>query len=136
MSRLILFALLFMSLPGMCQSTAATKEADGAVLNWDENAFDFGDIRQGEKVEHTFKFRNTGSQPLIITNVSTQCGCTTPKGWPRDPVMPGAQGEITISFDSAGKIGRQNKVATVISNAVNNKSNQLLLSGIVTEKLP
>ena len=136
MSRLIIFALLFASLPGLCQSTAATKETDSAVLTWDENAFDFGDIRQGEKVEHTFKFRNTGSQPLIITNVSTQCGCTTPKGWPRDPVMPGGHGEITISFDSAGKIGRQNKVATVISNAVNNKSNQLLLSGIVTEEIP
>jgi hypothetical protein len=136
MSRLIVFALLFASLPGWGQSTAATKETDSAVLTWDENTFDFGNIRQGEKVEHTFKFRNTGSQPLVITNVSTQCGCTTPKGWPRDPVMPGAQGEITISFDSAGKIGRQNKVATVISNAANTKSNQLLLSGIVSEKLP
>jgi hypothetical protein len=136
MTRLIVFVLLFASLPGLGQSTAATKDTDSAVLTWDENSFDFGNIRQGEKVEHTFKFRNTGSQPLVITNVSTQCGCTTPKGWPRDPVMPGAQGEITISFDSAGKIGRQNKVATIISNAANTKSNQLLLSGIVTEKLP
>jgi hypothetical protein len=136
MSQLFLFVFLFVSLPGLCQSTAAKQEADGALLTWDENNFDFGDIRQGEKVEHTFKFKNTGSQPLIITNVSTQCGCTTPKGWPRDPVMPGDEGEITISFDSSGKIGRQNKVATVISNAINTKANQLLLSGIVTEKSP
>jgi hypothetical protein len=107
---------------------------EGALLEWEENAYDFGDIRQGEKVEHTFRFTNAGSEPLIITNVTTQCGCTTPKGWPRDPVMPGGKGEITIAFNSTSKIGRQNKVATVISNAVNTKSNQLLMSGNVLEK--
>ena|SRR5689334_7303572 len=109
---------------------------EGAVLEWKQNSYDFGDIRQGEKVEHTFSFTNVGKEPLIITNVTTQCGCTTPKGWPRDPVMPGAKGEITIAFDSSSKLGRQNKVATVISNAVNTKANQLLLSGNVLEKTP
>jgi len=106
----------------------------GPVLQWEKSSFDFGDIHQGEKVEHTFYFTNTGNEPLIITNVTTQCGCTTPKGWPRDPVIPGGKGEITIAFNSATKIGRQNKVATIISNAVNTKSNQLLLSGNVLEK--
>jgi hypothetical protein len=107
---------------------------DGARLEWEESAYDFGDIHQGEKVEHTFRFSNSGNEPLIITNVTTQCGCTTPKGWPRDPVMPGERGEITIAFNSAAKIGRQNKVATVISNAVNPRSNQLMMSGNVLEK--
>jgi hypothetical protein len=108
----------------------------GAVLQWEKSTYDFGDIHQGEKIEHTFQFTNTGTEPLIITNVTTQCGCTTPKGWPRDPVPPGAKGEITLAFNSATKIGRQNKVATIISNAVNTKANQLLLSGNVMEKNP
>jgi hypothetical protein len=106
----------------------------GPILEWESNAYDFGDIQQGEKIEHTFHFTNKGTEPLIITNVTTQCGCTTPKGWPRDPVMPGARAEITIAFNSEAKLGRQNKVATIISNATNTKANQLLLSGNVVEK--
>jgi Protein of unknown function (DUF1573) len=107
-----------------------------AVMTWEVNSFDFGDIFQGDKIEHTFKFANTGTEPLIITNVTTQCGCTAPKGWPRDPVLPGGKGEITLSFNSAGKYGRQNKVATIISNAGNSDGGQLILSGNVLEKKP
>jgi len=134
MSRLIFCVLFLAATAGVCQSGLPAPK--GPVLEWDETAFDFGDVQQGDKVEHTYRFANAGSQPLIITNVSTQCGCTAPKGWPRDPIMPGGKGEITISFNSAGKIGRQNKVATIISNAVNPNANQLLLSGNVTEKSP
>ena len=53
------------------------------------------------------------------------CGCTTPKGWPRDPIPPGASGEITVSFNSAGKMGMQNKPVTLITNAVNPEANQI-----------
>lgn len=132
MSRSILLLSFLISLTALSQSDLKPAAADGPRLSWEENSFDFGDIQQGQKVEHTFRFTNTGSQPLIITNVTTQCGCTAPRGWPRDPVMPGEKGEITIAFDSTGKIGRQNKVAMVISNSKDAKANQLLLSGNVT----
>jgi hypothetical protein len=107
---------------------------DGPLLSWEKANFDFGDIPQGEKVEYTFRFSNTGTEPLMITNVTTQCGCTAPKGWPRDPVLPGGRGEITIIFDSSGKSGRVNKVATVMSNAANKDEAQVLLSGNILEK--
>jgi hypothetical protein len=106
----------------------------GAEISWDKPNYDFGDIRQGEKVEYTFRFHNTGDAPLMITNVTTQCGCTAPKGWPRDPIEPGDRGEITLVFDSTGKFGRVNKVATVMSNAVNKEGVQVLLSGNILEK--
>lgn len=106
----------------------------GAQISWDKSNYDFGEVRQGEKVEYTFKFHNTGDQPLMITNVTTQCGCTAPKGWPRDPVLPGDRGEITLVFDSTGKFGRVNKVATVMSNAVNKDGAQVLLSGNILER--
>ncbi len=121
-----LLALLFCSSFSNAQTT-------GPAITWDKNTHDFGDIIQGEKVEHTFKFTNTGTEPLVITNVEVTCGCTTPKGWPRDPINPGGRGEITVQFDSTHKIGRQNKVSTIISNASAGNS-QVTFSVNVLEK--
>ena len=106
----------------------------GPVITFEKKTHDFGDIFQGDKVEETFKFANTGTEPLIITNVQVTCGCTTPKGWPRDPIMPGGKGELTVAFNSAGKMGKQNKVVTVVSNAVNADGAQISFSTNVLEK--
>jgi hypothetical protein len=105
--------------------------ADGPAITFEEASFDFGDIYQGDKVEHIFKLENTGNQPLIITNVQTTCGCTATE-WPREPVMPGETASLKVNFDSAGKYGRQNKVISVISNATS-PMNQVK---IVTNVLP
>ena len=109
-------------------------QTNGPVIAWEKSTYDFGDLVQGDKVEHTFKFRNTGNEPLIITNVQVTCGCTTPKGWARDPIGPGQPGEITIAFNSLGKYGRQNKVVTLFSNAVNADGGQLSFVANVLEK--
>ncbi len=110
-----------------------TSLQQGPVIRWEKTTHDFGDITQGEKVDYTFKFTNAGNQPLVITNVEVTCGCTTPKGWPRDPIMPGSKGELTVAFNSAGKIGKQNKVVTVTSNAAG-EGNQVMISVNVLEK--
>jgi hypothetical protein len=114
-------------------SAQSAKIPSGAVISWDKAAYDFGDVFQGEKIEHTFKFTNTGSKDLVITNVEVTCGCTTPKGWPRDPIAPGGSGELTIAFNSAGKIGKQNKVVTITSNSVGT-SNQVMFTANVLHK--
>ena len=106
----------------------------GPVITFEKKTHDFGDIVQGDKVEETFKFANTGTEPLIITNVQVTCGCTTPKGWPRDPIMPGGKGELTIAFNSAGKMGKQNKVVTVVSNAVNSDGTQISFTANILAK--
>lgn len=113
---------------------AQEAKSNGPVITFEKKSHDFGDIYQGDKVEQVFKFTNTGSEPLIITNVQVTCGCTTPKGWPRDPIAPGQKGEITIAFNSAGKMGRQNKVVTVVSNAVNADGSQISFTTNVLEK--
>lgn len=97
--------------------TVAVK-TDGPVLTLDKNTHDFGNITQGDVVEKVFTFTNTGSQPLIITNIQTSCGCTTPE-WPRNPIMPGGKGEIKVGFNSNGKLNKQDKKLPIISNAVN-----------------
>lgn len=97
---------------------AATSKTNGPVLTFEKNTHDFGDIFQGDQVEHVFKFTNTGNEPLIISNIQVTCGCTAPS-WPKNPIPPGGKGEIKIGFNSTGKMGRQNKTVTVVSNAVN-----------------
>jgi hypothetical protein len=131
----ILIAVLVLNLV-FISSFAQTSNAKetGPQITWEKSTHDFGDMTQGDKVEQVFTFTNTGNEPLIITNVEVTCGCTTPKGWPRDPVQPGAKGELLVSFNSQGKMGRQNKVVTVISNAVNPEAGQIKFSANVLEK--
>jgi hypothetical protein len=111
-----------------------TVEKEGPIITFEKKSHDFGDITQGDKVEYVFAFENTGTEPLIITNVEVTCGCTTPKGWPRDPILPGEKGELTVSFNTAGKLGRQNKPIIVISNAANPEGNRVSFSANILEK--
>ena len=104
--------------------------ASGPEITFFEESYDFGDIVQGDKVEHTFEFENTGNEPLILSNVLTTCGCTA-TNWPRDPIAPGKQSEITVSFNSTGKMGRQNKVVTVLSNANNPQAKVRIVTNIL-----
>ena len=90
--------------------------SNGPVITFEESSKDFGDITQGDKVEHVFKLENTGKAPLVISNVAATCGCTVPS-WPKEPIAPGKTAEIKVSFNSAGKMGKQNSVVRIYSNA-------------------
>ena len=105
----------------------------GPAITFEELVYDFGDITQGDVVEHIFKFDNTGDAPLIITDVQRTCGCTAPS-WPREPVMPGMTKELTVRFNSAGKMGRQIKVITVVSNAVGSKNQVKIVTNVLPKK--
>ncbi len=129
-SLLSLIVLLSGSYFSIAQSP---KPILGPVLTWEQSTYDFDEIFQGDQVEHTFRFTNTGSKDLVITNVEVTCGCTTPKGWPRNPIAPGDGGELTVSFNSTGKIGKQNKVVTITSNSTG-ASNQVMFTAMVLEK--
>ncbi len=132
---LIIICALAIALPSFAQEKKAEKK-DGPVISWEKKTHDFGNIFQGDKVEHTFHFTNVGNEPLIITNVQVSCGCTTPKGWPRDPIPPGGSGELTVSFNSAGKMGMQNKPVTLVTNAVNKDGNQISFTTTILDKKP
>ena len=124
---------LFMVYCAIAQENSADQTTSGPVMTFEEENYDFGDIFQGDKVEHTFAFENTGTEPLIITNVQVTCGCTATK-WPRDPIAPGQKSELTILFNSAGKMGRQNKVITIVSNATNPMNRVKIVTNVLPKK--
>lgn len=116
------------------QEEAASEPVTGPIISFEEVTFDFGDITQGDKVEHVFSFENTGVEPLIITNVQTTCGCTAPE-WSRDPIIPGQKSSIKVVFNSAGKNGRQNKVITILSNAASPNNQVRITTNILPKKV-
>ncbi len=86
------------------------------AIEFDTEDFDFGTINEGQVVEHTYSFKNTGEAPLIIQNAQPSCGCTVPD-WTKDPIPVGGTGYVKASFDSNGKPNMQNKTITVTTNA-------------------
>lgn len=97
-----------------------------------DSAFDFGTITEGEKVEYSYRFKNTGNTPLMIVSASASCGCTVPEK-PEKPVLPGETSYIKVVFNSQGKVGQNHKDITVIANT-SPAFPTLKLSGEVTAK--
>ncbi len=95
------------------QKTEEKKEL--TTIEFYEESHDFGEISEGEKVSHRFKFKNTGKYPLIIEDVKPSCGCTTPN-YSKDPVPPGEEGFIDVEFNSQGRSGKQTKSITIKAN--------------------
>jgi len=85
------------------------------ILTFEEDSHDFGKIKAGERVTYAFRFKNTGKSVLVISNVSTSCGCTV-SSYPKQPIKPGEGSTIDISFNSEGKHGFQSKTITIYSN--------------------
>lgn len=112
MKKIILFTLGIIFSTGVFAQAAAKS----AVMTFEEKSFDFGDVKQGQKVTHTFKYKNTGNDTLKISNVISSCGCTVPKEYEKI-VPPGGSASITVVFDSTGKMGVVNKTLTILSNA-------------------
>lgn len=91
------------------------KQVIGPQFSFDTELHDFGELIDGEKVSYSFKFINSGDQPLIISNAKGSCGCTVPN-WPKDPIEPGESGSIDVTFNSSGRTGKQNKAITLTAN--------------------
>lgn len=100
-------------------SADTTDKDEMPFFEFVEEVIDFGKITQGETVSSTFKFRNVGKRDLIISSAQGSCGCTVPE-WPKEPIKPGAEGIISVTFNSSGKQGLQNKTITLIANTIPN----------------
>lgn len=96
---------------------APETKPDGPLpsFNFERTEYDFGDIKEGQKVAYTYKFTNTGTAPLIVQSVQPSCGCTAPD-WSKEPIPVNGTGFVKVEFDSNGKVGVQNKSVTVNAN--------------------
>jgi ribosomal protein L30E len=91
-----------------------------AKIQFSETKHDFGKVNETNgPVSHVFSFKNTGNAPLVIQNVETSCGCTSPE-YTREPVQPGKSGIVKATFDPTGRPNYFDKNLTVVSNAENN----------------
>jgi hypothetical protein len=96
-------------------SSPVGKPGSVTTIQWLDSAKNYGDINEGQKLALSFRFKNNGSKPLIIESVKPACGCTV-ADYPKEPIAPGAEGEITGEFDSNGREGLQRKHLTVRAN--------------------
>lgn len=85
-------------------------------LEFTETKHSFGTIKEGEVVKHSYHFKNTGDQPLLISNAVASCGCTVPS-FPKEPIPPTGEGDIVVEFNSKNREGHQQKNVLVYSNA-------------------
>ncbi|MDF1672602.1 MAG: DUF1573 domain-containing protein [Vicingaceae bacterium] len=136
----IVWPLLLLTLISACGNSEEKEErlsvdliennntGEDGVKNSDDNApffefveevKDFGQITQGEIITTVFRFRNVGKSDLIISSAQGSCGCTVPE-WPKEPIKSGENGEVTVTFDSNGKFGVQNKTITLVANTIPN----------------
>src|ERR1051325_1332597 len=109
--------------PQSVTPAAAPANANAGDFKFTEMEYNFGTIKQGDVVNRDFEFTNSGKEPIIISEAHGSCGCTVPV-WPKEPVAKGAKQVIKVTFNSAGKMGMQDKTVTINSNA---KTNPIVL---------
>jgi len=101
---------------GEAEKQVTTANMPKTKMDFENTKHSFGTITEGEKVRHAYKFKNTGDNPLLISNAVASCGCTVPS-YPKEPIAPGGEGEIVIEFNSENRVGHQQKNVLVYSNA-------------------
>jgi len=104
------------------------------TIEWIEQTKDYAKITEGQKLEVSFRFKNTGNKPLVIESVHPGCGCTVADP-PKEPIAPGNEGEIKGSFDSNGKVGEQHKTLSVTANTKGTQTHELSFT-VTVEKKP
>lgn len=102
------------------QREAELKGMPRTAIYFYEESYDFGKVKEGDKVSHVYKFKNIGEHPLLIADVIASCGCTVPS-FPKEPIKPGDEGEIKVEFNSSGRKGKNHKSIMVISNTEREK---------------
>lgn len=120
---------IFLACKNDTNNASNVTKSDTTEIFFYDTVYDFGKIVAGEQVVYSFRFKNIGKAPLIISQVRTSCGCTASEYTDR-PVKPDSEGYIKVTFNSSGRYGNQNKIITVFANTKPSQ-HTLLLKGFV-----
>lgn len=114
-------------------TTSPTTQDDpnAPEIVFDKTVHDYGTVQKGGDGNCEFTFTNTGKEPLILSNVTTSCGCTVPS-WPKEPILPGKTGVIKVNYTKTNVVGTISKTITVQSNA-KTPTVQLSIKGTVVD---
>jgi hypothetical protein len=96
---------------------AAAPTGKGPIATFEKTEMDYGKIKQGSEPLRIFTFKNTGTEPLIISNAQGSCGCTVPT-YPKEPIMPGQTSKIEVRYDTQ-RVGGFTKSVTLTTNEAN-----------------
>lgn len=110
---------------------AKAQKVGGPVMAFEKTEIDYGTIAQGSDPLRKFKFKNTGTEPLVIKGARGSCGCTVPN-YKKEPVMPGETAEIEVRYDTQ-RVGPFTKTVTIESNE-SDQPRVLTIKGVVNEK--
>lgn len=125
----LFFSFAFMIGAALVSQKATAQIEKGAKIEFSKETHDYGNIKYDGDPYCTFEFKNTGDEPLIISNAKGSCGCTVPE-WPKEPIAPGAKGSIRVKYDTK-RPGPINKSVTITSNAVNEPNKVIRIKGEV-----
>lgn len=117
----------------MCSRAVIAQDVNFSKIEFSQTVYDFDTINQGDNGTCSFVYKNTGTAPLIISNVSASCGCTN-TSYDRKPIMPQKGGVITIKYDTAIP-GEFRKIIMVTSNATNKGIIVLTIKGYVKKRV-
>lgn len=119
-----------------CNNEGETKPDEKStgkpVIEFNKTSHDFGDLKEGEIVECSFYFKNTGKGPLLIKEVTPDCGCTVPE-FDKEAILPGEESKIKIVFNSAGFRNNIYKTIDVETNTEEGFTELILTAFIISE---
>jgi hypothetical protein len=145
MTKYLIYILIVSSLVFSCKNKEKKAEAkheelakkamadtgNFTTIQWLDTLYNFGSIKQGEKVTIKFCCKNTGTKPLVLTNVRPGCGCTVAE-YSKEAILPNKQGWVTASFDSKKFCGEVHKSVLASSNSSNDAERNLQFTGTIT----
>lgn len=134
-SIMVAFSFLIGCSSNSTEKTSEKIESNSSVKKYPdlkliEDFFDFGSIKEGEVISHTFHFKNIGDGKLIVKDLIPDCGCTLPK-IDKKEFEPNEEGSVEVIFDSKGWQGSQYKSVTLRTNAPDREKSVTIKANVV-----